>query len=288
MKNKLTNLDTIINVSQIALMHICILGFYYFGYFYLDIKIYIPVAIILNLIHQRATSEWIHESAHFNLIRNKKINDLFTDWFLGFLFFNDIRAHRSSHFEHHRQAHFLNPNDPDTFLLSIKSKRDFLRGFFDDLSGRSALRMLRSRETVKEPLKKSFSPLKYFAIIHIILFLLTLRMGRFDIYLLYFGTLGTLYPVINRIRVYGQHAEIHPDHAKVSRSSASRTIKTSLLGRVFINSDLMKYHFEHHASPQTPYRHLSKSQRANKSNINEYALSHYQVIKAIYKRLPDG
>ncbi len=284
---RLTRHEAWQNLIEISFGHSLLLVWFLMVPQFLPLYFYIPFTIIISLIHQRWVSEWIHESAHINILFHKKTNDLFTDYFLGLLFLNDIRAHRISHFQHHREEHYLTSNDPDTNLLSVNSRREFRKAFILDLTGISALRMFAGRKKIADPnFQKSYLLYK-FVFIHLCLFTLSVYFGRFDIYFIYYFSLVFLYPAINRVRVYCQHAEIHDGHVSLSKTSSSRTVKTGIIGRVFINSPLMKYHFEHHLYPQIPFRRLGHLNLANKDLPNQYALTHWGIIKKIYEGLPE-
>ena len=98
----------------------------------------------------------------------------------------------------------------------------------------------------------------------------TFSAGRFDIYPLSFGSLLTIYPVVNRFRLYLQHATVREDGTiSVLNSAVSRTYFAGPLGQLFIVSPMIMYHHQHHARPSLPYRALrAVAQRSDDPNVD--------------------
>lgn len=72
--------------------------------YYISIKYSILIPFILLIVgsRQRGLSNLIHDSSHWNLSKNKKINDLFADLFGGLPLISPIKSYRTSHLLHHR------------------------------------------------------------------------------------------------------------------------------------------------------------------------------------------
>lgn len=81
-------------------------------YLSIVIPMTIPICLIIIGSRQRALSNLIHDSSHWNLTRNKKLNDVITDIFAGFAMLSPIKTYRRSHLFHHK---FLGDTnlDPD-------------------------------------------------------------------------------------------------------------------------------------------------------------------------------
>ena len=263
-------------IGASALLLLCIILI--FKYFTLPIAI--PLSVLASLIHQRELSEWIHESSHFNLIPSKKWNDLIIQWFAGYLFANDIRAHRFGHNDHHRQAEFFIDKDPDTRLFGIKNRQQFWREIAKDLTGITALSMFFSRSAIRCPSPTSFFMIKL-AVYQSVLLAICWWLGYLPAYFIYYATLVTLYPLLNRMRLYGQHMEL----GRGTGGGSSRTIDAGVVDRVLITSKLMLYHYEHHAFPDLPYRALIAMPRISMTP-NTFSENRWKLMLQLYRELP--
>jgi len=274
----------VMNVLRLVCTSLLLAAWFYWAPHYLEMWVYALLSLPLCIIHQRELSEWIHEAAHFNLVPDKTWNDRLTLVFAGFFFANDIKAHRFGHNQHHRQKQFFVENDPDTRLFRLTSKQAFLQEVLRDLSGITALKMFTTRTGERCP-----SPTPHF-FIKLVLFQSALLgtllwLGRVEVYVLYYFTLVTLYPLLNRLRLYGQHVELGPNGEVALISGVSRTIDAGLWDRLFFTSDVMMYHYEHHAYPDLPYRALVKMPKAE-GDENAFSRRRLSLIRDIYRRLP--
>lgn len=64
--------------------------------------IWIPFSLLIAGSKQRALSNLIHDSSHWNLSRKKNINDFITDLVAGYPMVSPVKLYRTSHFLHHR------------------------------------------------------------------------------------------------------------------------------------------------------------------------------------------
>jgi len=233
-------------------------------------------------------SEWVHESAHFNILINKKINDLFTNFFISVIFGLNIADHRHSHFIHHKLTEFFNENDPDTGFLMVKTKRQLKLSLLQDILGITALKMFYGRSKLKKPIIKRNLNILFFVYLfcfHTTIMYVLYIKGLWQYYVIYYTTLGTIYPFVNRIRVYGQHIEIDKNGiGNLESSSTSRSIKGGFFYKLFFTSDLMTYHNEHHKKASIPYRGLRKMCN-HKFEKNTFTRNSWPVIRSLYKGL---
>jgi len=279
-----------LNVGYIMSAHILII-FLFYAFHKVNFTIYFTtiISMLCSVIHQKYMSEWVHESAHFNILINKKINDLFTNIFISAIFGSNIAEHRHSHFIHHKLTEFFNENDPDTGLLMVKTKRQLKLSLLQDILGITALKMILFKKTkVNKPIiKRNLNILFYvylFCFHATIIYVLYIK-GLWHYYVIYYTTLGTIYPVVNRIRVYGQHIEINKNGiGSLDASTTSRTIKGGIFDKIFFTSDLMAYHNEHHKRSSIPYRGLHKM-CYHKFDIKTFTRSRWPIISSLYKGL---
>jgi fatty acid desaturase len=275
-----------VNVAHIVVTHALLIAWFWLGFRFLPLGLYIAGSLIVCLIHQRAMSEWIHEGAHFNVVPDHRWNDRLTNLLAGMWFALPVRVYRAIHLQHHRRHDFFVADDPDTVFLEVRSRRSFWLGVLRDLTGLTILRQLgrfNESELVSSRERRT-TALSAVAIVAV--FVVAFRIGRIDAALLYYGTLATLYPLLNRLRTYGQHVAI--EESGVSRfdgSGVSRTIDAGLLDRIVHTSPRLMYHHEHHQYPHLPYRALRQIVVPS-DDVNRYTRSRSQVLRAVYAGLP--
>ncbi len=248
----------------------------------------ILLSVLPCLIHQRAMSEWIHEASHYNLLRDPGRNDTVGNVLAAFAFLTTIQTYRSSHLPHHARQDFFVPEDGDTGMHVIATRREFRRGLVRDALGINALetytriRDRRARGTVggRERLE-TLVPL-------VVIVGGLLATGNLGVLVAYYGTLGAVYPVMNRLRSYGQHVTLcEGGGAIVAGSKTSRTIEGGILDRLLVTSSLLLFHYEHHAHPNLPYRALS-SLCAREESANRYARRRLPILRGLYRALPES
>jgi len=231
-------------------------------------------------------SEWIHEGAHFNVVADHGWNDRLTNALAGIWFALPVRVYRAIHLQHHRKHDFFVADDPDTVFLEIRTRRAFWVGVLRDITGLTILRQLgRFNESeLVAPRERLATVLSAAAIVAV--FVGAVWIGRIDAALLYYGTLATLYPLLNRLRTYGQHAALEASgRTRFDGSGVSRTIDAGLLDRIVYTSPRLLYHHEHHQYPHLPYRAL-RQVLVPTDDPNEYTRSRWQVLRAVYAGLP--
>ncbi len=226
------------------------------------------VAILVCVIHQRMLSEWFHEATHWNLLPDRRWNDRVADLLIGPFNGTRVQSNRPGHFQHHAVREYFVPEDPDTAKAAATTRRELRQGLFRDLTGQTALsafvRAARTTAAGRHSGGSEWRWLGALTVLHGAGFAASVAAGRWELYPLYFGSLLTLYPVANRVRLYAQHAEIAPDGTvHLKGSTASRTVHSGLLEQVLLHGPMIMYHHEHHARPVLPYRALRRLARAN-------------------------
>lgn len=64
--------------------------------------ILLPICFLITGTRQRGLSNLIHDSSHWNLSRNKRLNDFITDLIAGIPMVSPVKIYRISHALHHR------------------------------------------------------------------------------------------------------------------------------------------------------------------------------------------
>jgi fatty acid desaturase len=253
----------------------------------LPLSVYVPLTALACLVHQRAMSEWLHEGAHHNLVRARRLGDILTNLLAGVWFAVTVDAYRSVHLTHHAKRGFFVGDDPDTAFLVVDSRRAFRRAVLADLTGLTTFGQYRRFAAgVTGGAGARGGWLAVMAAVHLTALGSAVSLGRFDVYLVYYGSLGLLYPLLNRLRVYGQHATLGAGgRSRFAGSSTSRTIDAGLADRILFTSPRLLYHHEHHLWPHLPYRAL-RHLCVPCADVNRYARSRWTVLRAVYAGLP--
>jgi len=246
-----------------------------------------PLALVVCVIHQRMLSEWFHEATHWNLLPDRAWNDRVCDLLIGPFNGTRVRSNRPGHFRHHAAREFFVPDDPDTAKAAATTRRELWSGVLRDLTGQTALGAY-LRASVGDG-DRSGSDWTWFgglALLHGAGFATTVAAGRWELYPLYFGSLLTLYPLANRVRLYAQHAALDPDGTvRLNGSTVSRTVHAGLLEQLLLHGPMIMYHHEHHARPVLPYRAL-RAIAGRSADPNVTATSGWRLTGLLLGRLP--
>jgi len=276
-----------LNVAYVLLAHALLVAWFWLGYRFLPFAVYVPLSLVVCIVHQRAMSEWIHEGAHLNLIPSRRWNDLVTNLLAGLWFALPVGVYRDIHFQHHRKHTFFVPDDPDTRFLDVESRSAFWRALLSDLTGVTMIRQfLRFQQKDLVPAAERRSRVLT-AIVPVAVIVGAFAIGRLDAALLYYAALATLYPLLNRLRTYAQHVTLDSEgRSHFDGSTTSRTIEGGLADRIVNTSPRLMYHHEHHAYPHLPYRALDRLVVRTDDDVNRYVRSRWRVLRALYRGLP--
>ena len=250
-------LDIIYNWSIIALMiYICIT----FPSFLMYV---LSVFVIGAKMH--ALAILMHDATHFRFLKNRKWNDLITNWITMYPIFTSIEKYRENHLRHHQ--HLNTDHDPDwvaklgnraftfpksksEFLLSLLSYMVLYQGIMDAIW---FIKRFNSVEKKNSPIKENKpSKLIFYVILFSSLTVLGIWKYFFIFWIVPYFSAFFLYQYIRSV------AEHFGDLAYEDDLSSSRTIKANAIERFFIAPHNVSYHLEHHLFPGVPYYHLPK------------------------------
>lgn len=203
-------------------------------------------------------SEILHEATHFNLIRSsKKFNDLFSDIFVTPFLLIRVSQNRISHFKHHSfkdNNSFFTHEDPETVIFHPTNFS--LKNILKDLLGINQIKLIISKSFISskkndKKYSKSFKHLitVFYIMIVWLIFLLIVNNSTLVI-ISYFIAAISVYPFLNRVRIYLMHKE-------VNGTDLGRNLKSDLISNIFI-SDLMLNHGLHHEQPSLSFRKLNE------------------------------
>lgn len=250
------------NVLWLLAMHAALLAWLWSGRALLPYPLFVASAVLASLVHQRVLSEWFHESTHWNLVPDRRWNDWLADLLIGPFNGTRVRSNRPGHFRHHADLGFFVAGDPDTCSSIAVTRREFIIGILRDVCHFSALRafLQAARQRSTAGVAGAGGSVAWYGsllVLHGAGLAVTIAGGRADIYPIYFLTLLSLYPIANRFRLYAQHAQVLSDgRVTVAGTRASRTVHAGLVEQLLLQSPMIMYHHEHHASPSLPYRAL--------------------------------
>jgi fatty acid desaturase len=281
----LSPLHGVVNVLHVLSNHLLLVVWFWFAGGLLPLALFVPLSLLWSLVHQRAMSEWIHEAGHFNLVPNRRWNDLLAAALAGPWVGVSADAYRRTHFPHHSRRTFFVDGDPDTNFLEVGSQRGFRRAVLRDFVGATAVRGFLRFSGAEEASRFRAAFFAATAAVHVAVLAFLFWAERLDAYAIYYVSLAVFYPLHNRLRVYGQHVTLEADgRSTVASSATSRTIDAGWLDRIFWTSPRLLYHWEHHRHPQLPYRALA-GLCTRSDDPNRYSRKRWAVLRAAYRGL---
>jgi fatty acid desaturase len=186
-----------------------------------------------------------HEAAHYNLFSSKRLNEWVALIFCSTmeLFTLTPRAYRKSHLPHH--AHANTRLDPDPPLQGMKRNisgaRDAFWFFFDGLTLPVVYfaRVFWARPLVQRLL----------VVATLALFIWALPTLALKLFLYWIVPLQTTYSLVLFIRLNAEHNAVDHDEPLYR----TRTVRPTLLSRIFLAPAYVGYHLAHHVYPSVPW-----------------------------------
>jgi len=214
----------------------------------------------------------MHESAHYTLFKNRRLNDFVGNWLAGYPIYLSADMYRAHHLEHHAKT--WTEEDPDLSLANgfPVSKASMTRKVLRDLFGVTGLKQLigTSYLVIKvvrgEEVDAGTLPLRLergpairmvvgTIVTNLALFGVLWALGHPMLYLLWFGAWLTTNKLVARIRSIAEHAVV-PD--PTDPIGQTRTVHAGWLERLFIAPNRVQYHLEHHLLMTVPHYNLPK------------------------------
>lgn len=238
---------------------------------------------------------FVHEATHFNLHKNKKINDLFGNilsiFFMGLL----IEDYRKKHWEHHKNlgkitdtenSYFspINLKNIICYLTLINIFKKILQNFKNN----------KTNFSFNNNFIKKILIILLFALIHsanIILIFFSINLVGSVIYLLSFFIIYPFFAVIRQTLEHrSSEADDNINYAEVNHGEFNRLFRNNFFSRFFGSAGFNK-HLLHHINPgisYTKFKELEK--KLNESTkykvLLEQSKSSYGAIffKLFFKR----
>ena len=224
-------------------------------------------ALVLIGSRQRALGNLLHDSSHYLLCANKRINDAIAQMFLALPMLATIREYRQAHFQHHARLGDQK-SDPDYFAL-----RTFRQG-----KNTASLAFTRMTFDWKYWLENGFGGLlskmmhvrmqvfSWWAGIWVFLSWISSPIEASSFVALWFGCRLTVFHLITAFREICDHTGLIPGGVF---SYTRNVIGTPLLNQIFHPHD-NGYHLVHHLVPTIPSHNLAAAHRSF-STLPSYA-----------------
>lgn len=232
----------------------------------------IVLALCIIGTRQLGLAVLMHESSHYTLFKNRKLNDFVGTWLAGYPIYLSAEMYRAHHIEHHAKT--WTDEDPDLSLAAgfPVTKASMTRKVMRDLLGVTGLKQLigttylvikvvrgEQVDSGTLPLRLERGPAIRMVIgtliTNLILFGVLWALGHPMLYLLWFGAWMTTNKLVARIRSIAEHAVV-PD--PTDPIGQTRTVRAGWLARLLIAPNLVQYHLEHHLLMTVPHYSLPK------------------------------
>ena len=242
-----------------------IIFFTVYYYQWLAIEWFYPLTVIIIGARMHALTILMHDATHFRFLKNRKWNDLISNFFIMYPIFTSIEKYRANHLKHHqhlntmhdpdwvakltkREFHF--PKTKSEFLLTLSSYLLFYQGILDALWFLKRYRGAEKSTKVKS--SNSFLKISFY----VILFSAIHILGLWSSYLLFWiAPYLTSFFMFQYIRSVAEH---YGEMAHEDSLSSSRTVRPTLLEKFFIAPHSVGYHLEHHLFPGVPFYNLPR------------------------------
>ena len=206
----------------------------------------LTLALVVPVIGARQLGLMVlmHETAHWLLFREGRLNTWVGTWLCAAPLGVDLRAYRRRHHLHHR--HTQTREDPDLELSAPLpvSRGRLTRALLGDLCGWTALTRIASRRPWRDGLAEAWRRARAPLAVNAVLWAVLTALGGPTLYLLVWVLpWATWFQLVTRIRDLAEHGLVH-DAADPLRNT--RTIGAGPLARAFIAPYGVNYHLEHH------------------------------------------
>jgi fatty acid desaturase len=232
---------------------------------------------------------FLHEAAHFGLARNKKLNDLLANLFVGSWVGQNIKAYRKVHFAHHRDLG--QPNDTERTYF----ERLTVRFIFESLSGIRVIRVLllrrsvlarqvqRSATTAAKPSERW--PLLVGLAVHAAIVAALGFHAEWAALASWCVGISSIYPFFASLRQLLEHRPITGGAAASGRYAAHRMFGDGPFASTFGGAGFNR-HLLHHMEPQISYTRLADLQAfVESSELAPWLIPHRSTYRETFLHL---
>ena len=225
-----------------------------------------PALYVLALIviggRMSSTGGLVHEAAHYNLFRSKRMNEWVALLFCSTMVLGTFtpKAYRRSHLAHHRHANTRLDPDPEIQAMkkNIETARDAFWFFFDGLT----LPVIYFAKVFwGRPLWQRALSLAALALLIHALPTLALKL-----FMYWIVPALTTYSLFVFIRLHAEHNAVDADDPLYR----TRTVRPTLLSRLTVAPAYVGYHLAHHVYPSVPFFRRHELHDALMASSEEY------------------
>jgi fatty acid desaturase len=234
----------------------------------------IIVGYLIAFIHL-----FLHEAAHYNIAKTKKINDLLANIFIGVIIGTDIQSYRTIHWDHHRYL--------GTTLDTEKSYFEPLNFIFflNSLCGLRVIQILKNRKNrVKKTTyynnirNKNNTIFTLGLTVNITIMVILFKFFNWHGPVVWIFGMGLFFPFFASIRQVLEHrdefAESNENYNHKNHGRVNRIFGSSIFASTFGGAGFNK-HLLHHWDPMISYTRLDELERF----LMDSNLSH-QIVTA--------
>ena len=222
-----------------------------------------------------------HEAFHYNLFRNKRLNDYAAMFFASFPSFSTYKNAKLRHLNHH----FKTATEVDPERVShISSFKDFIRIVFPhfetlkkiliNFGFKLNIKAIAGRAEGNLNSKNLKYELLLFLIFNFILFIFLIFIFNNSFYIYYAGIFITM-PIFSSIRSWVEHYNLDQDKLPAHRV----IIYCNLIERFFFAPMSFNFHLIHHANMNIPHFKLKYASIKHKGLLKNIEIKRTSYIK---------
>jgi fatty acid desaturase len=215
----------------------------------------ILIAVWLIGARQMGLAVLMHECAHRSFFKTSSFNQTIGNWLIAAPMNVPMALYREVHLRHHR--HGGTDRDPDLDLVRGYPARatSLARKFFRDAVGMTGIKDVIG-QILRFDLKRDYR----FLVVHAVLIGGLAAAGVAWIYALWWIAYVTVYQIVLRLRLMGEHGTAQDRQNRDPRIHTT-TVRAGPLQRLLIAPHGVAYHLEHHLLPSTPIYRLGALHR---------------------------
>jgi fatty acid desaturase len=202
-------------------------------------------------------SLFLHEAVHFNIAKEKKMNDLLANIFIGLMVGQDVRLYRPIHMKHH--VYLGTTNDTERSYFNALTPIFLLKS----LSGIYALEVIKGRFKDAEATKTKRDGNSYFnwvtlsgIILHMCVILTALLFNNVPLALSWIVGVFLMFPFFGAVRQLLEHrsedAAMNVDYTVTAHGAMTRNFGHGFFARMFGGAGF-NLHLLHHWLPNISY-----------------------------------
>ncbi|HEX4810677.1 MAG TPA: fatty acid desaturase family protein [Bryobacteraceae bacterium] len=232
------------------------------------------VFLLIVASRQHALLVLMHDASHFLLCKNKRLNEILSDFFCAFPFGLATRDYRVNHLAHHE--HLNTPRDPDLvrkvgpegepseWLFPLPIHRLALL-LFQDIMGKGLLYMVKNLRKLSQKAKNAprvraeYPWPKSVRLTYMILLAGLLALSGHAGFILYawLVPLILILPAVLRLRSVAEHFALPKNHVL----NQSRSFNASWWEAFLLAPHHVGMHLDHHLFPYVPWYRLPELHR---------------------------